>query len=51
MPLLQKKKFIALQNNLFTSPRQEIEFVDGPDGEKIFIDSHGGKHKIYKYNY
>jgi len=44
-------KFIAPKEPPFASPGQEIEFVDGPDKEKIFVDSHGGKNKRFEYTY
>jgi len=44
-------KFISSKDFPFASPGQEIEFIDGPDGEKIFIDSHGGKHKRFSFSY
>ena len=28
-----------------------IEFIDGPDGEKILGDSHKGKSKRFKFDY
>ncbi len=43
--------FIASKEMAFGSPGQEIKFVDGPDGDKIFIDSHGGKHKRFSFSY
>ncbi len=44
-------KFINPKEFGFSSPGQEVEFVDGPDGEKIFVDSHGGKHTRYTFSY
>jgi len=44
-------KFIAPKDLPFASPGQPIEFIDGPDGEKIFVDSHKGKAKRFKYEY
>ncbi len=44
-------KFIAPKDLPFASPGQEVEFVDGPDGEKIFVDSHGGKYKRFSFSY
>lgn len=44
-------KFTAPKELPFASPGQKIEFLDGPDGEKVFIDSHGGKSKRYKFSY
>ncbi len=45
------KKFTLSKEYPFGSPGQKIDFVDGPDGEKIFIDSHGGKSKRFNYKY
>ena len=44
-------RFIAPKDRPFASPGQKIEFIDGPDGEKVFVDSHGGKAKRYTYSY
>jgi CubicO group peptidase (beta-lactamase class C family) len=44
-------KFIAPKEPLFASPGQEIQFVEGPDAETIFIDSHGGKNNRFKFSY
>lgn len=44
-------KFIAPKDLHFASPGQPIEFIDGPDGKKIFVDSHKGKAKRFKYEY
>ncbi len=44
-------KFTLSKEYPFGSPGQNINFVDGPDGEKIFIDSHGGKSKRFNYRY
>ncbi len=44
-------RFIAPKNLPFASPGQPIEFIDGPDGEKIFVDSHKGKSKKFKFDY
>ncbi|TET30992.1 MAG: class A beta-lactamase-related serine hydrolase [Candidatus Heimdallarchaeota archaeon] len=45
------QKFIAPKEPPFASPGQEIEFIDGPDKEKIFVDSHGGKNKRFEFTY
>jgi CubicO group peptidase (beta-lactamase class C family) len=44
-------KFIAPKEPPYASPGQEIEFVDGPDKKKMFIDSHGGKNKRFEFSY
>ena len=44
-------RFIAPKDLPFASPGQPIEFDDGSDGQKIFIDSHKGKAKRYYLNY
>lgn len=44
-------KFTLSKEYPFGSPGQKIDFIDGPDGEKIFIDSHGGKSKRFNYKY
>ena len=44
-------KFINPKEFAFASPGQEVEFIDGPDGEKIFVDSHGGKSIRYTFSY
>ncbi|MCG3223414.1 MAG: hypothetical protein H7647_03030, partial [Candidatus Heimdallarchaeota archaeon] len=45
------KKFTLSKEYPFSSPGQRISFIDGPDGEKIFVDSHGGKSKRFSYKY
>ena len=47
----ESHKFIAPKEPPFASPGQEIEFIDGPDKEKIFVDSHGGKNKRFDFSY
>jgi CubicO group peptidase (beta-lactamase class C family) len=44
-------RFIAPKEPPFASPGQEIEFIEGPDSEIIFVDSHGGKNKRFKFSY
>jgi len=44
-------RFTAPKDFPFASPGQPVEFVDGPDGEKIFVDSHKGKAKKFKFEY
>lgn len=44
-------KFIAPKDLPFASPGQPVEFIDGLDGEKIFVDSHKGKAKRFKVEY
>lgn len=44
-------KFIAPKEPPFASPGQEIEFIEGPNKEKIFVDSHGGKNKRFEFSY
>ncbi len=44
-------RFKAPKDKSFSSPGQEIEFIDGPDGEKNFIDSHGGENRRFKFSY
>ncbi len=44
-------KFIAPKELSFASPGQPIEFINGPDGEKILIDSHKGEAKRYHLEY
>ncbi|MHA1198010.1 MAG: serine hydrolase domain-containing protein [Candidatus Heimdallarchaeaceae archaeon] len=44
-------RFIAPKEPAFASPGQPVEFIDGPDGDKIFIDSHKGKAEKFKFNY
>lgn len=44
-------RFIAPKEPPFASPGQPIEFIDSPDGEKIFIDSHKGQARRYKIDY
>ncbi len=44
-------KFINPKDFPLSSPGQVVEFIDASDGEKIFIDSHGGKHFRYKFSY
>lgn len=44
-------KFVAPKEFPFASPGQEMEFVEGLDGEKIFMDSHRGKSKRYRFSY
>ncbi len=43
--------FIAPKEPPFASPGQEIEFIDGPDRKKIFVDSHKGKNTRFEFNY
>jgi len=45
------RKFITPIEPHFASPGQEIEFIDGPDKKKIFVDSHGGKNKRFEFTY
>lgn len=47
---LEDYKFKAPKDKAFSSPGQEIEFIDGPDGEKIFLDSHRGKNKRFTFS-
>ena len=44
-------KFTNPKDFPFSSPGQVVEFLDGPDGKKIFVDSHGGKHTRYEFSY
>ena len=44
-------KFINPKEFGFSSPGQVVEFIDGPEGEKVFVDSHGGKHTRYTFSY
>ena len=43
--------FFAPKDLPFASPGQPIEFIDGPEEEKIFIDSHKGKAKRFYLQY
>jgi hypothetical protein len=43
--------FKAPKQPYSASPGQEIVFIDGPDGEKIFVDSHKGKNKRFTFSY
>ncbi len=43
--------FTAPKDQSFSSPGQDIEFIDGPDEKKIFVDSHGGKNKRFEFSY
>jgi CubicO group peptidase (beta-lactamase class C family) len=43
--------FTAPKKPFSASPGQDIEFIDGPEGEKIFVDSHGGKNKRFTFEY
>ena len=43
--------FTEPKEQSFASPGQDIEFIDGPDGKKIFVDSHGGKNKRFEFSY
>ncbi len=45
------RKFINPIDPPFASPGQVIEFIDGPDKKKIFVDSHGGKIKRFEFTY
>jgi CubicO group peptidase (beta-lactamase class C family) len=40
--------FITPGGHPFTSPGEKISFIDGPEGEKMLIDHHGGKIKKFK---
>jgi len=44
-------KFKAPEEPYNASPGEQIEFIDGPDEEKIFVDSHGGRIRKFKFNY
>jgi CubicO group peptidase (beta-lactamase class C family) len=44
-------RFIAPKDLPFSSPGQPVEFIDGPDGQKIFVDAHRAEHKKFKYEY
>jgi len=48
---IKDNRFKAPKEKSFSSPGQEIEFIDGPDGEKIFVDSHGGENRRFKFSY
>ncbi|MBD3190524.1 MAG: serine hydrolase [Candidatus Heimdallarchaeota archaeon] len=43
--------FKASKDKAFASPGQEIEFIDGPDGKKVFVDSHKGKNTRFEFDY
>jgi len=43
--------FKAPKEMSFASPGQEIEFVKGPDGKMIFVDSHRGENKRFEFSY
>ncbi len=47
----KNNRFIAPKDLPFSSPGQPVEFIDGPDGEKIFVDSHRAEHKRFNYEY
>ncbi|MHA1308556.1 MAG: serine hydrolase domain-containing protein [Candidatus Heimdallarchaeota archaeon] len=44
-------KFKNPKEMSYSSPGQVIEFVKGPDGKMIFIDSHRGENKWYEFSY
>ena len=44
-------RFIAPEEPYNASPGQPVEFIDGPDGEKIFIDSHKGQATKFFFQY
>ncbi|NHJ87753.1 MAG: beta-lactamase family protein [Asgard group archaeon] len=43
--------FISPDEPYNASPGELVEFIDGPDGQKIFVDSHKGKSNQFKYEY
>ena len=48
---IENNKFKAPNEPYNASPGETIEFIDGPDGEKIFVDSHKGQAMKFKYSY
>ncbi|NHJ05526.1 MAG: hypothetical protein EAX90_11930 [Candidatus Heimdallarchaeota archaeon] len=44
-------KFKAPEEPYNASPGEQIEFIDGPDDDKIFVDSHCGRIKRFKFSY
>ena len=48
---LGDNKFKAPKEQAYSSPGQVIEFIDGPEGEKIFLDSHKGKNNRFSFVY
>ncbi|NHK32828.1 MAG: beta-lactamase family protein [Asgard group archaeon] len=43
--------FTAPKKSPYSSPGEDIEFIDGPDGKKIFVDAHKGENKKFEFNY
>ncbi|MHA1211650.1 MAG: hypothetical protein ACTSSH_04230, partial [Candidatus Heimdallarchaeota archaeon] len=43
--------FKAPKELSFSAPGQNIEFIDGPDDKKVFIDSHKGENKRFVFSY
>ncbi|MFX1538356.1 MAG: serine hydrolase domain-containing protein [Promethearchaeota archaeon] len=44
-------KFTVPKEPASVKSGQVIDFIDGPDGEKIYVDNHGGKRKKFKFSY
>ncbi|NHK32981.1 MAG: beta-lactamase family protein [Asgard group archaeon] len=54
MQILRPKEgyvFTPTNQTPTAKPGEDIEFIDGPDGDKIFIDSKKGEHKRFSYTY
>ncbi|NHJ39249.1 MAG: beta-lactamase family protein [Asgard group archaeon] len=43
--------FTAPKKSPYSSPGEDIEFIDGPDGKKIFLDAHKGENKRFEFSY
>jgi CubicO group peptidase (beta-lactamase class C family) len=43
--------FTAPKKSPYSSPGEDIEFIDGPDGKKIFVDAHKGENKRFEFSY
>ncbi|NHJ38435.1 MAG: beta-lactamase family protein [Asgard group archaeon] len=54
MQILNHKKdliFTPSRETPSAKPGEDIEFIDGPDGDKIYLDSKKREHKKFEYNY
>jgi hypothetical protein len=47
----QDYRFVETKENYTYYPGESFEFVDGPEGEKVLIESHKGKMFPYKFKY
>ncbi|NHJ46745.1 MAG: beta-lactamase family protein [Asgard group archaeon] len=43
--------FTAPKKLPYSSPGEDIEFIDGPDGKKIYVDAHKGQRKRFEFSY